>query len=188
MRKDLQITSENFDRLLDWLDADRSQAAVLYESIRTRLIRIFSCRGCFDAEDMADETFNRVIRKINELKNSVDKPVPYFYGVASKIYLEWSRDRRRFSELQPETADGKEDGEPDDEREHRCLDRCLDELSVDQRSLVLEYYRGERSEKIENRRKIATGLKMSANALQVKVLRIRTALKACVNNCLRDGI
>lgn len=187
MRKDLPITPENFEKLLGWLDPDRSRAAARYENIRVRLIRVFSCKGCFDAEDLADETFNRVTRKITDLSITIEGgPVSYFYGVASNIYLEWLRERRRFAELQPETADRSDcETANDDEGEQDCLEECLNQLPLEQHSLILDYYRHEKSEKIANRRKLADKLKMSANALQVKVLRMRASLKICVENCVR---
>ena len=188
MPKDFPITTEKFDKLLDWLDKDRSLAAVRYESIRMRLIRLFSCRGCFDSEDLADETINRVIRRIDELANSIQgNPVSYFYGVASNIYLEWLRDRRRFTELPPDTA--RKENETDDDGEHACLDTCLEELAIDDRALILDYYQGEISEKIQNRRQIAARMKISSNALQVKVLRLRTGIKRCLDDCMvKSGV
>lgn len=187
MPKVLPVTDENFQKLLGWLDSDRSKAADRYEQIRTRLIRIFSCRGCFDAEEMADETFNRVMRKIDELRNSAENaPAAYFHGVASNIYLEWLRERRRFSELPEAVPDHEHDVKADViDRQHECLEECLGRLRKDDRTLVLEYYQNERSEKIENRRKLAEKLKMTANALQVKVLRIRAELKPCIEFCMQ---
>ncbi len=189
MPKDLSITSENFEKLLDWLDPDRVQAAVKYEHIRSRLIRIFSCRGCFDAEDLADKTFDRVIRKINEVRNSVEAgPASYLYGVASNIYFESMRERSRFSEFKPEISPHWEHtGEAGEDKQITCLGKCLNEISGINKALVLDYYRGERSEKIANRHALAKRLKISANALQVKVLRLRSGLKNCVADCVRNG-
>lgn len=188
MPRDLPVTSEKFEQLLEWIGPNPAEAALRYENIRTRLIRLFSCRGCFDAEDLADETFNRVTRKIEDLRGSIDSgPIAYFYGVASNIHLEWLRERRRFSEMPAEvlrTDVDQPDSEAED-RHHDCLEECLGRLSSDGRMVILAYYRGERSEKIANRKKLADGLKMSANALQVKVLRIRAQLKVCIEGCLR---
>nr|MDQ3743617.1 hypothetical protein [Acidobacteriota bacterium] len=54
---------DDFDSLLAWLDADREEAGKKYESIRLRLIRIFTCRGRHDSEELADETIRRVTLK-----------------------------------------------------------------------------------------------------------------------------
>ena len=67
MKKEWVITQEAFDGLLAWLDPDRDRAAHKYETVRTRLIKIFSCRGCGVADDLADETINRVTAKLSEI-------------------------------------------------------------------------------------------------------------------------
>ena len=67
MKKEWVLTKEAFDALLEWLDPNRDIAAQKYETIRTRLIKIFSCRGCLEAEDLADETINRVTNKLPEI-------------------------------------------------------------------------------------------------------------------------
>ena len=78
-----------FDRLLRWLDPDRDKAGARYEKIRHRLIRIFACRGCYDAEDLADQSVNVVLTKIDWLVENYDgNPELYFYAVAKKIFLE----------------------------------------------------------------------------------------------------
>ena len=70
MRKDWFLSQEAFDALLKWLDSDREQAAMKYEDIRKRLIKIFTGRDCVEAEDLADETINRVVSKLDELEQS----------------------------------------------------------------------------------------------------------------------
>ena len=68
MNKNWSLSQEAFDALLDWLDPDREQAGMKYEQIRSRLIKIFTGRGCVDAEELADETINRVTRKLKEIQ------------------------------------------------------------------------------------------------------------------------
>ena len=58
MNKDWILTQESFDALLNWLDPRREEAGQKYEDIRLRLIKIFTCRGCLEPEDLADETIN----------------------------------------------------------------------------------------------------------------------------------
>jgi hypothetical protein len=48
MNKDWELSQEAFDALLDWLDSDREQAALKYETIRRSLIKIFTGRGCVE--------------------------------------------------------------------------------------------------------------------------------------------
>ena len=71
MNKNWSLSQEAFDALLDWLDSDREQAGIKYEQIRSRLIKIFTGRGCVDPEDLADETINRVTRKLKEIQERI---------------------------------------------------------------------------------------------------------------------
>src|SRR6266571_4389824 len=92
MKTDWVLTQDAFDSLLDWLNADRVLAGKKYEAIRLRLIKIFTCRGCPEAEDLADETINRVTARVEEVANTYEgDPALYFYGVAQKLHLEYLR-------------------------------------------------------------------------------------------------
>ena len=92
MNKEWVLTQESFDALLAWLDPNRELAGRKYEDIRTRLIKIFSCRGCYEPEDLADETINRVTKKLKDIESSfVGERARYFYGVANKVHMEYLR-------------------------------------------------------------------------------------------------
>jgi RNA polymerase sigma factor (sigma-70 family) len=184
VREDI-ITQENFDVLLNWLDGNREIAAQKYEKIRQRLIRIFIGRGCFEAEALADETFNRVTGKLPQIiENYVGEPALYFYGVADKIYLEWLRKQKKIKQLQMPENDSKDLIRL--EMEYACLENCLENLPAEQHRMIVEYYREEKSAKIKNRQQLAKNLGISANALQVKASRIRSQLKDCVRNCIAE--
>lgn len=170
--------------LLSWLDRNRETAGQKYEKIRQRLIRILIGRGCFEAEQLADETFDRVTRKLPELASTyTGEPSLYFYGVADKIYLEWLRQQKKTKQMSlPETVDEDKTAE----MEYECLETCLEKLPHDQRRLIVGYYKEEKSAKIENRRKLADFFDMTANALQVKTSRIRAQLRECLRNCIAE--
>jgi Txe/YoeB family toxin of Txe-Axe toxin-antitoxin module len=55
-----------FERLLSSLDADPEHAAQHYERLRQRLIIFYSGRRCADPEECADDTLDRVSRRIDE--------------------------------------------------------------------------------------------------------------------------
>src|ERR1041385_2060224 len=83
------INQEQFDRLLGWLDPDREKAGLKYESIRKRLIKVFVCRGSKTPEELADQTINRVVRKLPEIQAEyVGEAGHYFCGVGSNIFRE----------------------------------------------------------------------------------------------------
>lgn len=188
MAKENIITEENFGMLLSWLDGDSETAAQKYEKIRRRLIRIFIGRGCcFEAETLADETFDRVTRKVPQLvKSYTGEPTFYFYGVADKIHLEWQRRQKKLK--QPPAAETDESDQAELEIEYECLETCLEELPADHYRLITAYYRKEKSAMIENRRELAKNLGISLNALHVNAFRIRAQLKDCLLNCVAKKI
>ena len=95
MKKGWVLTQGGFDALLNWLDADRERAALKYEAIRLRLIKIFTCRGCCEAEELTDETINRVVARVADIAPQYeDDPALYFYGVSHKVHLEYLRKSR----------------------------------------------------------------------------------------------
>jgi len=179
MNKSWVLTQESFDALLDWLGPERELAGLKYEHIRTRLMKIFTCRGCSEPEELADETINRVIKRLTEIQDDFKgDQARYFYGVANKVHLEYLR-RKKVTPTLPPSSDSARV-----EAEFECLERCLDHLTVENRRLVLEYYQSERKAKIEQRKMQAKGLGIAPNALRIRAHRIRTLLQECVENCL----
>lgn len=162
-----------------WLDADREQAGEKYEHIRRSLIKIFTCRGRSNAEELADETINRVTLKAPTLAdNYVGDPALYFYGVAQKVFLESVR--KPPPVVMPPVGAQPENTEP----EYECLERCMERLTPGNRELVLEYYQDEKRAKIDHRRKLAEKLGIAQNALRIRAHRIRATLHDCVQSCL----
>ena len=179
-----------FERLLAWLDPERERAGRRYEDIRLRLIKIFTCRGCHESEDLADETINRVARKLAQVAATYEgDQALYFYGVAHKVYLEYLRKRpARGGGTPPPTPPAlTEEERAAEEREYECLERCMRGLSPDNRDLVLQYYREEKREKIEHRKLLAARRGIGLNALRIRACRIREALYRCVQTCLGEG-
>jgi RNA polymerase sigma factor (sigma-70 family) len=173
------VTQDEFDRLLLWLSPDRDLAGERYETIRRGLINIFKFRGCVDVEDLADETINRVARRLGDIIGVYEgKPEPYFYGVAKKIYLEHVR-----SKPAPEPLPAPEQ---DDEmaRRYECFERCMEELPESNRELILLYYQEEKGAKINARKELGRRLNLNANALRARAFRIRERLERCVRDCL----
>ncbi len=185
-----------FERLLAWLDPERERAGRRYEDIRLRLIKIFTCRGCRESEDLADETINRVARRLAEIADTYEgDQALYFYGVAQKVYLEHVRKRPAPAAsaaappapFNPARPWRMEEELVESEREYECLDRCMNELSEESRDLMIEYYREEGRKKIENRKRLAARLDIGLNALRIRACRIREALYRCVSACVSEG-
>jgi DNA-directed RNA polymerase specialized sigma24 family protein len=179
MNKNWVLTQESFDALLDWLDPQREKAGQKYEDIRRRLIKIFTCRGCSEPEDLADETINRVTNKLKEIEAGfTGDRARYFYGVANKVHLEYLR-RKPDVTLPLPVANSDEV-----EREFKCLETCIDRLTPDNRELVLQYYQEDKKAKIDHRKMLAEHLGIAVNALRIRACRIRATLLECVQNCL----
>jgi DNA-directed RNA polymerase specialized sigma24 family protein len=193
MKKEWVLTQDAFDGLLDWLDADRNLAGSKYEAIRLRLIKIFTCRGCAEAEELADETINRVSARVVEIASQYDgDPARYFYGVSHKVHLEYLRKSRVQQPLVSESSATGNVNTPTTsladniEPEYECLEQCLNHLPPENRDLVVRYYQQEKQAKIEHRKLLATELGIAVNALRIRAHRIRLALQQCVQTCLEQ--
>jgi RNA polymerase sigma factor (sigma-70 family) len=179
MNKSWVLSQESFDALLNWLAPEREQAGQRYEEIRSRLIKIFTCRGCPEPEDLADETINRVTTRLQDIRDKFKgDSARYFYGVANKVHLEYLR-RKQLQDVAPPPIDSLAV-----EIEYRCLEECLDHLSVENRNLVLQYYQSERKARIDQRKLLAKELGIRLNALRIRAHRIRVMLQECLQNCM----
>lgn len=174
------LTKEELERLLAWLDPDHERALVTYGVIHRGLIERFTNRGCIDAESLADETIDRVAKKVAEISESYQgNPANYFHGVARNVLLEYYR-RKSVEERRPPPENDQTFGEI----YYDCLERCLAELTPEKRELILRYYREMKKTKIESRKKIRQELSLKPNALRVRTYRIRKALECCVRDCV----
>jgi len=182
------LTEEALDGLLAVLGPNRGTASVGYEQIRRKLIKFFEWRGCRFPEELADEAINRVARKIDEgLDLGGDSIHRYFHGVARMLVKEALR---RHSREQSALTVGmlRDRGSGEEERsgvEARldCLRSCMSGLTPEEGELLLGYYRGEKSEKIRNRRELAARLNLPMNALRIRVHRLREKLERCMAEC-----
>jgi DNA-directed RNA polymerase specialized sigma24 family protein len=178
------LTQNNFDCLLDWLDSNRAKAGEKYEAIRRGLIDIFNYRGCVGSEDLADETIDRVARRVNEIKDTyAGDPSRYFYGVGKKVHMEYLK-KKRLTEL-PAVLEASKPA--DVETQYACLERCMRQLTAHSRTLILQYYSERKQAKIDSRRAILQVLNLKPSALRVRVFRIRQTLEKCVRQCLEHN-
>ena len=189
-KKDWTLTKEAFERLLDSLDANRERAGEKYENVRRKLIEFFEARGSNSPADHADQTINRVARRLDEGEGVKDLSA-YSYGVARLLLKETLRGRGKEPltlDLAPAPLIVTDDDE--DERRHleearlKCFEVCLSNLPAASRVLIIEYYREEKGIKIEQRKRQADALNMSLNALRLRACRIRAGLGDCINSCI----
>src|SRR5215470_10727372 len=179
------LTQKAFDQFLSLLDLDRDRAGEIYETLRQNLVQLFIWRGCRDPEAHADETINRIIRKIDEGEEIRDL-ISYAHGVARRLLLEIFKKQEReqigIEELPPLAAP-QEDVETEDGV--LCLRRCLNRLPEESRQLIVMYYQGEKSAKIENRKRLAEGLRVTLGALRYRAFDLRQRLQGCIERCMR---
>jgi len=162
-----------FHELLNWLAPDPETAGQQYELIRQKLIALFRFRSCVFPDELADETINRVVRKLPQIKSDyVGSPARYFYGVAKKVYLEY---RHTAPVQKPLPAPFYEE---DVERLFQRLDNALSLLEQSDRELVLSYYQGDGRSKIDHRKHLAEQLGISLNTLRLRIYRIRFQLRS----------
>jgi len=184
-REKWALTQEAFDQLLAALGEDRDLAAEKYLEIRSNLIRFFDWRSCPFPEDHADETINRVAKKIDQ-GEVIENATAYFLGVARMVVLEiikaQARERKVFGELA--TSESYIAPAQDSEDRVECLRTCLENLSIENRELIIQYYQGAGGKKIENRKKLTQKLGIPVNTLRMRALRLREKLQACVEQCL----
>jgi DNA-directed RNA polymerase specialized sigma24 family protein len=199
LKKDWILNPQAFRQFLNWLDEGVDSNGERYLEMRRRLARYFDRRVCSSPDDLADETLNRVARKLEEKGEIVGaSPAHYCYIVAKFVFQEFGR---RSEQNQTSLDQAQSSGRVIDslavpfgpnvdavakEKLFDCLERCLSKIRPESRELILEYYRGEQRAKIERRSELATSLGLSTNALSIRACRIRSKLEICVRTCVKQ--
>ncbi len=83
-----QLTQQQFQRLLQRLHAHSDRAAEKYEEIRWKLIKFFQWDSCSDAEELTDETLDRVARKLDAGEEEILNVEAFVWGVAKWVRQE----------------------------------------------------------------------------------------------------
>jgi RNA polymerase sigma factor (sigma-70 family) len=186
-RQKWSLSQEAFDGLLRAIDPDRDSAAERYLEMRRNLIRLFEWRGSVSSEDYADETINRCARKI-EAGEQIRDVATYAIGIARMLVYEMNREQAKQARSLDETAEPLTSPPvPDDDAELgiECLRQCLAQLAPENRQLILNYYDGEKGQKIKNRKGLTDLFGIPANTLRMRALRLRERLQLCAQDCLQ---
>ena len=192
-----ELTPEVFHRLLNWLDEGASSDGQKYLEMRRRLVAYFDRKNCVRPDELADETLNRVARRLEEEAGAIegDAPARYCYIVARFVFMEHLRETQKDDALANELRrQSRTDNDPasaaaDDERKIKeqrlnCLEQCLNKLESASREIIARYYVGKARVKIEHRRALAEDLGITMNALSIRACRIRDKLETCVRACV----
>lgn len=177
-------THEDFERLFAFLDSDPTRAAAKYDQVRLRLVKLFAWRGCTPAQEFADKTIERVIRRLAAgSERQVAEPFQHFYGVAMNILRERAAAAPPEPEAPlPETGPTRPADDAariaDARRRLPTLQGSLDELVPPYRHLLLDYHRRHSSPTWLDELAQAQGV--PASALRLRVHRLRSAVERSV--------
>ncbi len=179
------LTAEEFGRFLRWLSPDDDKAANRYLEIRTEMVKKFIRKGSTNAEDLADETLDRVARKVAQEPDKYLNPMAYCHGVARNVWLEDIR-KPPLEELAPEkfNAPQQEDWNLK-ECEEECMKERVDNLPERERHLIIQYFSFQGREKIVVRKRLAEGHGGLGN-LRTKACRIRMRLNDGLDECIEQ--
>src|SRR6266849_1783771 len=186
-----EISSGDFERLLQRLAPERTCAGEKYEELRCALIQFFEWNSCIQAEDLADQTLNRVARRLE--KEEIHDIGAFALGVARNIRHEAQNKTRRLiaiSELPDQGTSLPNDTNTEREiqclidrkRQIGCLDMCLQRLPARERELFLGYHtpKGNPS---SARQKLAADWGLTIGALRIKIIRLRERVQKCTQRC-----
>ena len=195
-KKNWAMTATALADLLKWLDAGSDSEGGGYLEMRRRLVAYFDRKNCLNADELADETLNRVARRIEETgKIESETPAKYCYITAKFVFMESLRGADKKSVplddvlKQPPKQFAATDDEAKILKEKMldCLEECTGKLETAHCEMIVGYYFGEERVKIENRRAMADKLGISTNALTIRACRLRDKLEVCVGNCAAEN-
>jgi DNA-directed RNA polymerase specialized sigma24 family protein len=169
-----------FDRLFQLLEPDAQSIEEGFHQCRFKLVKFFAWRRCEDPDNLADETINRLLKNVHAGQEiSADKPYSYVYAIASHVFMEYLRAKKRsgviidIDEVQemagPEAVDD-------------CQKQCFEQLSHEKRELLARYYLDD-----DERDRIAEEQGLSLNALRLQVHRIKHGLRRCWADCRKHS-
>lgn len=167
------------DELFKLLEPDSQSTEEGFWRCRFKLIKFFAWRYCEDPENLADETVTRLIKNVRAGQRiSADNPYSYVYGIATNVFMEYLRAKKKNSLLtsldeareaifQPVTDD--------------CKKLCFEQLPREKRELLARYYaEGDPDE-------IAREQELTLNALRLQVHRIKQWLRRCREDCQKHS-
>jgi len=194
-KKDRTLTAHSFQRLLNWLDEGANSDGQKYLEMQRRLVAYFDRKNLANYEELADETLNRVARRLEEEGEiESDTPAKYCYVVARFVLMEHLRETqkdkvivesvRRDYPSQNVVEYGADEEKEVKEKMLNCLEKCTLQLDPISHKIITRYYVGKERVKIENRQALAASLDITMNALSIRACRLRDKLEACVRQCL----
>lgn len=186
------LEAERFDKLLRLLDVDRNLAGEKYEHLRRKLIKFFEWNACFPAEDLVDETFDRVQQRIGDTE--IADVVGFAWGVAKNLRQEaWKKTTRTVpisdlpagERILTDSQNSPERIQEEMQRDRRlkCVLLCLERMPKEDRELFLAYHK-EAVDQVAYRSRLAKRAGFTIGSLRVRINRLRNQLERCARSCL----
>src|SRR5215831_7336254 len=92
LQRGWSLSQDAFTKLLNWLDEGNDSKGERYLEIRRRLVQYFARKNCLSPDELADETLNRVARRLTEESAAATgSPARYCYILAKFVFLEACR-------------------------------------------------------------------------------------------------
>jgi DNA-directed RNA polymerase specialized sigma24 family protein len=199
LKKNWTLSPSAFNKFLAWLDAGEDSAGQKYVEMQHRLVAYFDRKNCLNPDELADETINRVARRLEEegaIKS--ETPAKYCYITAKFVFLEYLRSAEKASlpldeglaksQVNAPGISADRDEKEIKEKRLNCLEHCTGKLDDENRRLIFRYYYGKERIKIENRRALAGEFGITVNALSIRACRIRDKLESCVGKCVEGEL
>lgn len=186
------LTQEQFYGLLQRLHGNPDKAALLYEELRWKLVKFFQWSSCSFPEDLADETLNRVARKLYAGNQEILEIEAFVWGVAKRIRQEGQKkDFKTIHLSEVDDSLASDIGASVEainrklqaQKELRCLRQCLGRLPAEQQQLFLAY-RVNQAHYAETRKKLAARFGITSGALRIRIIRLREKLEECMARCM----
>jgi DNA-directed RNA polymerase specialized sigma24 family protein len=183
------LTEAALNALLFHLDPDKEVAGKKYKAILYKLVKYFEWHRSPHPDEDADETMDRVARRLLEGETITDL-LAYARGVAYNVYLETIKKEVRVQKALAEMARVQAVEEVDsdvDERLMQCFYGCLKKLPKSDRRMIIMYYGLGQQGRIETRAKLAEEIGIQMNALRIRAHRIKHKLEDCIRECCQKG-
>ena len=163
-------------QFLPLLDPETSAAERKYRTLRSKLVFYFGVHGRNEAEELADEVILRVLRKI-EQGAQIDSSdvVRYSYGIAKHVLQEARKSRREIPLADIAGPEGTSIGGLSRIELAVLQQQILDHLSPEDRDLLIRYH-------LEDRKALASDLRLTPNALRIRVFRLLEQFRHIVNH------
>jgi DNA-directed RNA polymerase specialized sigma24 family protein len=167
-----------FEDFLFRLEPSRPTDEERYKQLRLKVIKFFAWKGCDDNETLADKTISHLVRNL-VAGEEISKAVTYsvIYAIASNVYKEYLQGKRRRELLPGNLAELPSKSEDVQD----CRKECLQKLPLEKLKLIREYYLAD-----ESKERLAQSLGISLNALRLLVYRIKSQLRSCHQNCIKE--